>query len=491
MDDCCCIDFQNKVHYAYVGDKRGRYDLRGGTYVYVGHQKGSYEKQELPIDYTRRLCVLCACLVLAGIALVFLVRWLTPVPMFDCYAGWANWENGWSNTKKVWCCEAEGMGCSKTDAVPVGPEAPPPPHWLNMWLPDMRIGSKFIFSSFIFCVTGCCCGGLLMYFYARYIVRQPPAKTQLELITEAHRRVARDGGHSGELTLTLLWDTTDDLDMELELPRNKGRICHHSTEVAGGRMDVDRNSWTLSKKQKHFPPVENITWEPFDIYAGMNPPEGEYTLKVRVLEKHDHSRAADITVVKSQGGTRKLWHYRLVPGCDMLTVCTFQYSAPRKLPEEEEAMFSVLAKRAQHDAHKLGVLHLALIWDTQDDLDLKLLLPNGSVVDYSRPDNPEACGAALDQDVKELDFDGRYRMERIYWSADQDLKLGPPSGAYRLTVTLFERKVKGTINFMVMKTVAGKREVHRHAFDPEDKDHTEWSKSFEHFNRYYKEVKNR
>jgi len=30
---------------------------------------------------------------------------------FDCYAGLNNWEAGWSDLKKDWCCRAAGVGC--------------------------------------------------------------------------------------------------------------------------------------------------------------------------------------------------------------------------------------------------------------------------------------------------------------------------------------------------------------------------------------------
>merc|ERR1719414_382597 len=30
---------------------------------------------------------------------------------YDCFAGYANWMVGWSVTKKAWCCTHEGKGC--------------------------------------------------------------------------------------------------------------------------------------------------------------------------------------------------------------------------------------------------------------------------------------------------------------------------------------------------------------------------------------------
>mmetsp|Transcript_32616 Transcript_32616/g.85576 ORF Transcript_32616/g.85576 Transcript_32616/m.85576 type:complete len:621 (+) Transcript_32616:53-1915(+) len=34
--------------------------------------------------------------------------------LFDCQAGLSNWERGWSEEKKVWCCSEDGVGCTTT-----------------------------------------------------------------------------------------------------------------------------------------------------------------------------------------------------------------------------------------------------------------------------------------------------------------------------------------------------------------------------------------
>jgi hypothetical protein len=40
----------------------------------------------------------------------------TPGQAYDCDAGLANAERGWSISKKAWCCEREGKGCTTTQA---------------------------------------------------------------------------------------------------------------------------------------------------------------------------------------------------------------------------------------------------------------------------------------------------------------------------------------------------------------------------------------
>eukprot|EP00428_Durinskia_dybowskii_P011689 CAMPEP_0170223976 /NCGR_PEP_ID=MMETSP0116_2-20130129/11689_1 /TAXON_ID=400756 /ORGANISM="Durinskia baltica, Strain CSIRO CS-38" /LENGTH=363 /DNA_ID=CAMNT_0010474681 /DNA_START=52 /DNA_END=1143 /DNA_ORIENTATION=- len=45
----------------------------------------------------------------------------TTVP-FDCNAGWANWEAGWSAPKKEWCCERYGKACDPFDCNFANPD---------------------------------------------------------------------------------------------------------------------------------------------------------------------------------------------------------------------------------------------------------------------------------------------------------------------------------------------------------------------------------
>merc|ERR1712014_468281 len=41
---------------------------------------------------------------------------------YDCAAGFSNWQRGWSEGKKAFCCRTQGKGCP-----PTAPPTPPPP----------------------------------------------------------------------------------------------------------------------------------------------------------------------------------------------------------------------------------------------------------------------------------------------------------------------------------------------------------------------------
>mmetsp|Transcript_147206 Transcript_147206/g.472802 ORF Transcript_147206/g.472802 Transcript_147206/m.472802 type:complete len:1055 (-) Transcript_147206:119-3283(-) len=41
-------------------------------------------------------------------------------PMFDCSAGYSNWERGWSDAKKSWCCQEDHRGCPEAHDCAAG-----------------------------------------------------------------------------------------------------------------------------------------------------------------------------------------------------------------------------------------------------------------------------------------------------------------------------------------------------------------------------------
>jgi len=50
-----------------------------------------------------------------------------PAPVYDCNAGFANWQAGWSVPKKAWCCTHSGRGCQTGGGCETTMPPPPPP----------------------------------------------------------------------------------------------------------------------------------------------------------------------------------------------------------------------------------------------------------------------------------------------------------------------------------------------------------------------------
>lgn len=80
---------------------------------------------------------------------------------------------------------------------------------------------------------------------------------------EFDSRRASAGGKQGELTVTLLWNSTDDLDLHIICP-TRAHIFYKHRSACGGTLDVDmnaRNRWTGNADGRvSRTPVENVYW---------------------------------------------------------------------------------------------------------------------------------------------------------------------------------------------------------------------------------------
>merc|ERR1711897_124037 len=80
-------------------------------------------------DFT---CIITTCCLLSLLLLIPLLCWLlsgTTTELYDCEAGFMNWESAWSQAQQEYCCTTTGRGCATTSmntAVPTAPPTPPP-----------------------------------------------------------------------------------------------------------------------------------------------------------------------------------------------------------------------------------------------------------------------------------------------------------------------------------------------------------------------------
>lgn len=96
--------------------------------------------------------------------------------------------------------------------------------------------------------------------------------------SEADRRRTEAGGESGELTITLTWNGTEDLDLHVICPAG-GEIFYKKKIACGGELDVDRNN---NATQATSQPVENIVFK-------QTPAPGHYGILV-----HKYPRQAQL-----------------------------------------------------------------------------------------------------------------------------------------------------------------------------------------------------
>ena len=80
---------------------------------------------------------------------------------------------------------------------------------------------------------------------------------------------------TGDVQVTLRWDTSDDLDLYVTDPAGDSVFFGNSSVPSGGQLDVDANAGCLARMES---PVENIFWP-----TGQGMP-GDYVVTVELFE---------------------------------------------------------------------------------------------------------------------------------------------------------------------------------------------------------------
>lgn len=96
--------------------------------------------------------------------------------------------------------------------------------------------------------------------------------------SELMERLAREGGKSGVVQISLAWDDYNDLDMHVFCPSGERIYFNNRKSACGGELDVDMNVRPKSKK-----PIENVVWT--DVA-----PDGEYKIGVHFYRHHRKRR---------------------------------------------------------------------------------------------------------------------------------------------------------------------------------------------------------
>jgi uncharacterized protein YfaP (DUF2135 family) len=87
----------------------------------------------------------------------------------------------------------------------------------------------------------------------------------------------------GELTVTLAWETEDDLDLMLEEPNGNKIFFSNPKSRSGGELDIDMNRGSTPLTRN---PIENI-------FYSSNPPIGTY--KVFLIDYAKNSNKSKIS----------------------------------------------------------------------------------------------------------------------------------------------------------------------------------------------------
>lgn len=136
----------------------------------------------------------------------------------------------------------------------------------------------------------------------------PPVKSAptLEERREFDQRMSAAGAATGEITVTLLWNSHGDLDLVVNCPTDR-QLDYRNPAECGGTLDVDANT-ARDKLQDR--PVENVFWPAGKAMSGT------YRIAVRYVPRKDEQspRETSYQVRLSRGGQESVFKGTIRPG---------------------------------------------------------------------------------------------------------------------------------------------------------------------------------
>ena len=136
--------------------------------------------------------------------------------------------------------------------------------------------------------------------------------------SEIGKRLREKGAQYGEITISLMWNTIDDLDLHVLTPFNEKIYYAHRTSMCGGKLDVDMNaSYPYSSTA-----CENIVW-PFGTAS-----DGKYEVYVQNYTSRSGQSRVPFTVhISLYGGNARVFHGLWQRGDRMVHVNTFEFDS--------------------------------------------------------------------------------------------------------------------------------------------------------------------
>lgn len=128
-----------------------------------------------------------------------------------------------------------------------------------------------------------------------------------------HRRLVREGGRTGDVQISLLWNNYNDLDLHVKAPSGEEIFFGNEKSACNGELDVDANVNPVTDE-----PVENIYWP-----KGRSP-RGKYVVMVHYFRKHSGIEDPTYFEVRIEvGGYVQTYSGTLSAGDPALEIATF------------------------------------------------------------------------------------------------------------------------------------------------------------------------
>ena len=121
----------------------------------------------------------------------------------------------------------------------------------------------------------------------------------------------------------------------------------------------------------------------------------------------------------------------------------------------DELSGGLLEEVLKNAGAKKGVITVSMLWETSDDIDLHIVLPNGQEIFYG---NPRAGGGELDVDAQAAVY-MEHPVENIYFEAPEQ------RGEYKVYIEMFSDRNPGDPKVLVQVTVNGRSKSYNLTFD--------------------------
>uniref|UniRef100_A0A7S4NG04 Uncharacterized protein n=1 Tax=Odontella aurita TaxID=265563 RepID=A0A7S4NG04_9STRA len=147
-------------------------------------------------------------------------------------------------------------------------------------------------------------------------------------------RLEREGAQTGDVTVSLMWDTGDDLDLHIVMPSGEEITYCNKRSICGlGCLDVDMNAGGATSTE----PVENVFLGKPD--ECIEAPKGKYKVIVQNYAYHASKSGTPVewrVTVRMNGGVREYAGKCVGTGAGSNSIaCEFDY-AGRTIPFEKE-----------------------------------------------------------------------------------------------------------------------------------------------------------
>lgn len=148
----------------------------------------------------------------------------------------------------------------------------------------------------------------------------------LLFVDDFGRRLQREGGRTGDVRITLVWNNRNDLDLWCDDPSGERIFYGHPVAASGGRLDVDMNANPAATSDQ---PVENVFWPAGDA------PRGKYRVFVHHYRNHGAPDPTAYEVEIYNHGVRQTFRGQISSGDEAHAVATFNATTgprPSRVP---------------------------------------------------------------------------------------------------------------------------------------------------------------